>query len=302
MNKVTKDYLNYLKFERNFTDATIDSYKRDIDKFFKFLLEEDILFDEVDLTVIRNFLAVELSSGISKKSCKRRMSSLSGFYQYLQEKHYIKVNPFLFASPLKLETKYPHALYKEQIEELFKSNKSREDFLMPRDQAIIEMLYYTGVRASELINIDMQDIDLKNRIVRIFGKGQKERLVPFSNECLDSIQLYLKTVRPKLINKDLTNALFLNSGGKRLTRRGLEFILNSIQEKTGCFLNLHPHIFRHSFATHLLENGADLRVIQELLGHASINATQIYTHVSQKAMKAIYLNSHPRAKINKDED
>lgn len=302
MNKITKDYLNYLKYERNYTDQTIDSYKRDIEKFFKFLLEEDVLFDEVDATVIRNFLSNELNEGISKKSCKRRISSLKGFYLFLQEKHLVKNNPFTFISTLKTDQKFPHVLYKEQIEELFKQNRSRNDSLMLRDQAIIETLYYTGIRASELIQIDIQDVNFKSRVIRIFGKGRKERLVPFSQECLDTIEQYVKECRPKLLYKDLTNALFLNNNGQRLTRRGLEYILSSIEEKTGVFVRLHPHVLRHSFATHLLENGADLRVIQELLGHKSINATQIYTHVSQQAMKTIYEGAHPRAKHHNDED
>ena len=166
-----------------------------------------------------------------------------------------------------------------------------------RDQAILEVLYFCGIRAAELVNIDVQSVNLPKRFIRVFGKGSKERLVPFSVECKTILEKYMKEDRPKLLEKSQmpTPALFMNNKGQRLTTRGLEYILDKIEEKTGLFVGLHPHILRHSFATHLLENGADLRVIQELLGHESINATQVYTHVTEEAMKDAYFNAFPRA-------
>ncbi len=156
------------------------------------------------------------------------------------------------------------------------------------------------MRAAELVALDIQSIDMRNRIIRVFGKGSKERMVPFTEDCKKTLENYLKFSRPLLLQKTLnpSNALILNSHGDRLTTRGLEYILDQIEEKTGDFVGLHPHILRHSFATHLLENGADLRVIQELLGHTSLNATQIYTHVTEEAMKNTYDTYFPRA--NKD--
>ena len=297
MNKPTKEFVTHLTKERNYSERTADSYARDIEKFFKFLAKEGILFDEVTLPIIRNFLSEELESGVSKRSCKRRLCSLRHFYNFLIKKGYAKDNPFIYIKAPKTDKTYPHALYKEQIEEIFKANAARTDILKSRDQAILEILYYSGIRASELVNLDVQNINIKARVIRVFGKGSKERLVPFSPDCQKAIEDYLSNLRPQLLKKALipSAALFLNNSGKRLTTRGLEYILDSIETKTGNYVGLHPHILRHSFATHLLENGADLLVIQELLGHTSVNATQVYTHVTEEAMKETYSEYFPRA-------
>ena len=298
MNKPQRDFLDNLKFNKNYSDKTIDSYSRDIDKFFSFLNEQGILMDQVDLTIIRNFLTAELESGVSKRSCKRRLCALRHFYQYLLERKYVNDNPFLYITSPKTDKKYPQTLYKEQIDAIFKANGERTDFLAQRDQAILYVLYYTGIRAAELVGLEVQNVDLKRRFLRVLGKGNKERFVPFTEECRTILEKYIKDTRLVLLNKALiaTSTLFLNNEGNPLTTRGLEYILDSIETKTGSFIGLHPHILRHSFATHLLENGADLRVIQELLGHESINATQVYTHVTEEGMKKEYLLAHPRAK------
>ena len=301
MNKPTNEFLTHLKNERNYSEQTIKSYGEDIDKFFDFLLEEDVLMDQVDIIVIRNFLTKELNSGVSKRSCKRRLSALRHFYTFLVKQNYVEDNPFLFVDAPKTEIKYPHALYKEQIREILVENAKRTDDLMIRDQAILSTLYFTGMRAAELVGLTIQSVSLNQRMVRIIGKGNKERIVPFSEECKKDLERYINFTRKELLAKAIvsTNALFLNSRGEKLTTRGLEYILDSIEEKTGTFVGLHPHILRHSFATHLLENGADLRVIQELLGHESLNTTQVYTHVTEKEMQEEYLSSHPRARKNK---
>ena len=297
MNKPQRDFLDHLQYERNFSKQTIDSYSRDIDKFFKFLNEEGLRMDEVNMAVIRNFLTKELASGVSKRSCKRRLSSLRHFYQFLFEKKYVDENYFIYITSPKTDKRFPQTLYKEQIEKIFEANRQRTDFLALRDQAILEMLYFTGLRAAELVSLDVQSADMRRRIVRVLGKGNKERLVPFTEQCRETLEKYLDKVRPILWNKGLIpdTALFLNNEGKRLTTRGLEYILDSIERKTGAFVGLHPHILRHSFATHLLSAGADLRVIQELLGHADLNATQVYTHVSEETMKEVYSSAFPRA-------
>ena len=297
MNKPQRDFLEHLRYERNFSKETIDSYSRDIDKFFKFLNQEGLRMDEVNLSIIRNFLTCELASGVSKRSCKRRLSSLRHFYQYLYEKKYVDENYFVFVTSPRTDKRFPQTLYKEQIDRIFEANKQRTDFLAKRDQAILEMLYFTGLRASELVGLDMQNVDLRRRTVRLIGKGNKERIVPFTEQCKTTLEEYLKEVRPKLFAKGLipSPAFFLSNDGNRLTTRGLEYILDSVERKTGSFVGLHPHILRHSFATHLLSAGADLRVIQELLGHASLNATQVYTHISEETMKEVYSSSFPRA-------
>ncbi len=300
MNKPIAEYLQELRANKSRSERSINSYRYDLEKWFRFLDEEDILMDQVDVLVIRNFLTDELNAGISKRSCKRRLSTLKDFYSFLVRKGYVKDNPFLFVSSPKTEKTYPHFLYDEQIQTILESNKKRTDDLALRDQVILELLVCTGMRAAELVALDIQSIDMRNRIIRVFGKGSKERMVPFTEDCKKTLDNYLKYSRPLLLQKTLnpTNALILNSHGDRLTTRGLEYILDQIEEKTGDFVGLHPHILRHSFATHLLENGADLRVIQELLGHTSLNATQIYTHVTEEAMKNTYDTYFPRA--NKD--
>ena len=302
MNKPEAEFLNHLKYERNYSDMTVQSYRRDIEKFFNFLFEEDINMDEVDQIVIRNFLSKELASGVSKRSCKRRLCALKHFYKFMASEKYISDNPFLFVESPKTDKKFPRVLYKEQVLEILNENKKRTDSLALRDQAILSILYYSGIRASELCNLTLQDVLLSKRLLRVEkGKGNKERFVPINNICRKDIEDYLKLSRNDLLAKaprnDLQDRAFLilNNHGEKLTVRGLEYILDSIEKKTGTFLDLHPHILRHSFATHLLEGGADLRVIQELLGHESINATQIYTHVTEEAMKNAYSNFHPRA-------
>ncbi|MBQ6921357.1 MAG: tyrosine recombinase [Bacilli bacterium] len=301
MNKPEKEFLDYLKYVRNCSDLTVESYRRDIEKFFAFLLKEDVNMDDVDQIVIRNFFTEEMTNGVSKRSCKRRLTALKQFYKFLHKQGMIKDDPFLFIDSPKIDKKFPRVLYKEQVEEILKENRKRTDELALRDQAILSLLYFCGLRASELCGIAIQNVYLKQRLVKVYGKGRKERIVPFSEECRKDLEAYMKVCRPKLLGRSPIlkledgQRLIFNNKGQPLTVRGLEYILDSIEQKTGTFVNLHPHILRHSFATHLLENGADLRVIQELLGHESINATQIYTHVTEEAMQEAYSSYHPRA-------
>lgn len=297
MNIQTKEFLEHLKFERNYSDCTVDSYKHDIEKFFKFLASQGCLMDEVDSLIIRNFLTDEINNGVSKRSCKRRLCALKHFYEYMYVKGYVKKNPFDDIKTPKLEKTFPHPLYPEQVEKIFKANRDRTDPLQLRDQAILEFLYYTGCRVSEMVSLNVQDIDFNRRVARVVGKGNKERLVPFTDECAKTLNAYIKKKRPELLQKSLlpSPALFLNNSGERLTTRGVEYILDEVEKKTMNYVGLHPHLLRHSFATHLLENGLDISFIQELLGHESINATQVYAHVTEKAMKDEYEQWFPRA-------
>ena len=311
MNKPEREFLDHLQNVRNYSPRTIKSYQEDIDKFCGFIFNEGVLLEDVDVICIRNFLTEELNHGVSKRSCKRRLSSLKHFYKYMVNVGYIEDNPFVFISAPKVETKYPHALYKDQIEEIFKRNAERTDELKSRDQAILYLLYYSGMRAFELVKLDVQSVSLSERVVRVIGKGNKERIIPFTSDCQKVLKDYINNERPKFVPRfmewvkkeeaegktvDVMSPLFFNAQGGALTTRGLEYILDAIEEKTGLYVGLHPHILRHSFATHLLEKGADLRVIQELLGHESINATQVYTHVTEEAMKETYEKAFPRAK------
>lgn len=298
--KEINDFLEHLKYDLNFSDFTIKSYKSDIDDFYEFLGSKGKDIDEINVQLIRDYLSKLLADNKTKVTCARRISSLRHYFNYLKDHNYVRENCFIFVNSPKKEIRYPNALYLEQIETLLKRNSERTDSLKFRDQAIIELLYASGVRASELVNIKLNNLDLKSRNIRILGKGNKERIVIFSKSCQETLKNYIETTRVELLshNKYEYNVdfLFLNSQGKQLTSRGLEYVLKGVEEKTGCHYGLHPHLLRHTFATHLLEGGADLRVIQELLGHSSLNTTQIYTHVTDEAMKAQFNMSHPRAK------
>lgn len=299
MNKPEREYLDYLRYQRNYSDRTLDSYQRDIDKFQSFLDREMILFDQVGEKDIDNFLYDEIySQRISHRSCKRRMACLRGYYAFLKKHGYVEANPFLGASSPKAEIKYPQTLYLEQVNALFEANAKRSDELMGRDQAILELLYSSGMRASELVGLTYRQIDFRVRSIRVKGKGSKTRIVPFSKSAETAMKSYHDNLRPILLARfkgDIkSDKFFLNSQGKGLTVRGLEYILRSVEEKTGIYLGLHPHELRHTFATHLLENGADLRLIQELLGHETIDTTQVYTHISKEKMKEQYDQYFPQ--------
>ena len=286
-----ESFLEHLKLDLNYSEKTIKSYEQDIRSFKSFLNSMGHDFQDANQPLIRNYLSEEFDEGKSKVTCCRRIAGLRHFYNYLVKKNVVKENPFLFVNSPKKEIRYPEVLYLEQIETLFNKNKERDDDLKFRDQAIIELLYATGVRVSELVNIKLSSINLKNRTIRVFGKGRKERIVMFTKSCQATLVEYLDH-----FDHQGNDYLFLNAQGNQLTTRGVEYILKEIQNKCGLQLGLYPHLLRHTFATHLLEGGADLRVIQELLGHESLNTTQVYTHISEEAMKYPFEMSHPKAK------
>lgn len=294
------EFLEYLKLNLHYSDQTIKSYKQDIEGFYQFIFSQGVDINEIDTQIIRNYFSTELERGITKVTCCRRIAALRHFFDYLVSNKKVKENLFNFISAPKKEIRYPEALYLEQVEALINKNKERTDEFQKRDQAILELLYASGVRVSELVAIKLQDIDMRNRTIRVFGKGNKERLVMFTKSCQETLRDYLLNSRDSFVSKNKleynVEFLFVNSLGKKLSTRGVEYILKGIEDKTGIQVGLHPHLLRHTFATHLLEGGADLRVIQELLGHSSINTTQVYTHITEEAMKYQYNASHPRAK------
>ena len=289
-------FLEYLRIELNYSDKTIKSYEQDIASFKHYLNSVGLSFVDANPQLIREYLSRQIEQGNTKVTCCRRIAALRHFYSYLVKHQVVKINPFLLVRAPKKEIRYPEALYLEQVEMLFNKNKERDDDLKFRDQAIIELLYASGVRVSELVNIKMNSIDFKNRTIRVLGKGRKERMVMFTISCQNTLLEYLN----KSSIRHSSDYLFVNAKGEQLTTRGVEYILDQIQNKCGIQLGLHPHMLRHTFATHLLEGGADLRVIQELLGHESINTTQIYTHITEEAMKQQFEMSHPRAKKHRN--
>ena len=292
-------YQNYLLNQKKYSQYTITSYTEDILLFMHFLEKEDVSVFSCDKTVIRNFLESERRRGISKTSLKRRVVALRRYYDFLLKKNIIKSNPFINIVTPKTDKKLPDFLYENEIKKLFELNKTRNDRLVYRDQAIIELLFASGIRVSELCSIKMIDLQLKQRIIRIKGKGNKERVVPFSFSSQNAIEIYLKEQRSQLVllkTSNHKNYLFLNSKGNPLTPRGVEYILSKIERELGLGLSLHPHKFRHTFATTMLDRGADLRTIQQLLGHENLSTTQLYTHISTAKIKENYQKYFPRVK------
>jgi integrase/recombinase XerC len=300
MLDVLNKYLEYLEKNKHYSINTIESYRIDIEKFFTFINIEESSYKEVNATIIRNFLMQEKRKGISSRSNQRRLIACRKFYDYLVKHKYVESNPFaLIASP-KVSKLQPQVLYQQELYKIFEYNLSRTDLLAIRDQAILELLYASGLRVSELVNITLQDVSSRQRILKIIGKGNKTRMVPYSTKAQEVLTDYINNSRVEILKKNNieipTNYLFINNRGEPLTTRGVEYILSKIDQKAGTNLKIHPHTLRHTFATHLLDKGADLRTIQESLGHKSLNTTQVYTHVSTQRMMEEYQKSFPRAK------
>ena len=299
MLKELESFLEYLDLGLHYSHNTIESYSLDINRFLTFMEENDYTYDKVDLTLIRNFLMQEKRRGISSRTNKRRLVALRKFYDYLLKFNLVENNPFLLVQSPKTTNLPPQVLYEQQLVKLFEYNRARTDELAKRDQAILELLYASGLRVSELVSLTLQDISPRQRVLKITGKGNKQRLVPYSVSAQNALNDYIENSRSEILEKanaPQTTSLFISKKGEPLTTRGIEYILKKIDERAGTNYNLHPHTLRHTFATHLLDNGADLRVIQELLGHASLNTTQVYTHVSTSKMLEEYQKNFPRAK------
>ena len=300
VTKEVEDFLTYLEKERRFSLHTVESYKEDVSFFVGFLFDNKKSVNEVDVALIRGYLLELTNSGLSKSTIKRNIAALKHFYKYLFLRNYISKEPFELITSPKQEEKLPDFLSDDEIVQLLEANRRRTDELSSRDQAILELMFASGLRASEVVNLTLQSLYLRERIIRVFGKGKKERIVPFTNSCRECLEEYLNVTRRKLLDKNVNrskeNHVFLNSRGEKLTNRGLEYIMEEIEKKTGCYMKLHPHKLRHSFATSLLSKGADLRTIQEFMGHESIGTTQVYTHVTYSEMKSVYDKAFPRAK------
>ena len=299
VTKEVEDFLTYLEKERRFSLHTVESYKEDVSFFVGFLSDNKKSVNEVDVALIRGYLLELTNSGLSKSTIKRNIAALKHFYKFLFLRNYISNEPFELITSPKQEEKLPDFLSDDEIVQLLEANRRRTDELSSRDQAILELMFASGLRASEVVNLTLQSLYLRERIIRVFGKGKKERIVPFTNSCRECLEEYLNVTRRKLLDKNVNrskeNHVFLNSRGEKLTNRGLEYIMEEIEKKTGCYMKLHPHKLRHSFATSLLSKGADLRTIQEFMGHESIGTTQVYTHVTYSEMKSVYDKAFPRA-------
>ena len=289
------DYLHYLKVERGLSENTINSYGIDLKLFLEYLRENEIpSFKQVNKEVIVNYMQAEKNNNKANSSILRSVSSLRKFFQYLAQEKIIEKDPMLLIDTPKKKQHLPQVLTKEEVEKLLHSPNTGQ-VLGLRDRAMLELMYATGLRISEIINLKLKDLHLTMGTLQTLGKGHKERIVPVGDEAIKWVNRYLEEARPKLLKQKRSNYLFLNFHGNNLTRQGVWKNLKAEVRKAGIQKNITPHTLRHSFATHILENGADLRIVQELLGHADISTTQIYTHLSNKQLADIYNRAHPRA-------
>lgn len=297
-------YKRHLLEERKYSEHTVGSYWNDLLDYYNFLKSRNINFLDISSITAREYAYHLVKKPLKPSSVNRKISSVRNFYRFLILEEHLEANPFDQIESIKTEQKLPRYIYSNDIEALFKSIDTN-DYLGNRNYAILELLYGTGIRVSELCNIKLQDIDFYNDSILIAGKGGKERYVPMHEFVKDSLLNYINTSRKYLLSQgdqDDIDTLFINHRGGPLTTRGVRVILNNITDQAALNLQISPHMLRHSFATHLLDNGADLRSVQELLGHENLSTTQIYTHVSKEKLQESYMKYHPRAKKGENDD
>lgn len=297
------EFFQHLKYERNMSPHTQRNYASDLEQFREFILRiekrDDIPVKNIDRLTIREWMSSMHAAEKSKASIARKLASLRTFFQFLIREGKLETNPAKLVATPRIERKLPNHLSMEDAVRLIELPDTNTD-LGRRDRAILEFLYATGIRVSELVGIDLNDIDFRERMVRVMGKRKRERIVPFHEHALQALMLYLETSRPLFLaecreaERDL-NAVFLHRRGGRLTTRSVGRMLDKYIKQCADIHNISPHSLRHSFATHLLDQGADLRDIQELLGHVRLSTTQIYTQVSMEKMIEVYDKAHPKA-------
>ena len=291
INDGISKFMEYLIIDKKYSENTIKSYSNDLKKFEKF-------FNNLDITNIGEKQIIEYLKYLKRcdndnRTINHNISTLRSFYKFLLMEKFIKQNPMEYVEMPKTKKSLPKVLSIEEIDKLLDIKLT--DAFSYRNKAMLELMYSSGLRVSELINTKIHDIDQLSCIVRVMGKGKKERIVPLGDYAIKYIELYLREYREKLIKRELNEYLFINNHGKQMTRQGFFKIIKQLAKEQGIRTDFSPHTLRHSFATHLLNGGADLRSIQEMLGHENISTTQIYTHVSKEQLKENYNNFHPHA-------
>ena len=284
------EFLNYIKSEKRYSDLTITSYKTDLVQFNSFLLNSFSITNpnKVDFKIVRSWISSLVESDLQSSSINRKISALKSFYRFLEISDYSTHNPTLKIIAPKIAKKLPVFVEKSNINDLLDKDFFENDFCGHRDKLIIEVFYFTGIRLSELLNIGLNDIDYINSSLKVLGKRNKERIIPLAYAILNKIKLFVKKY-------NLDNYLFTNEYKNKLYPKKIYRIVNKYISLVSSAKKKSPHILRHSFATHMLNNGADLNAIKELLGHASLSATQVYTHNSIAKLKAVYKQAHPRS-------
>lgn len=297
MYEYLEKYRAYLQNERYYSPHTINNYTKDILEYLKYLEQDNITLTNTGLNLARNYAYTLANKNLKPTSINRKLSSIRNFYRFLITQEVVKSNPFDAIETIKIEKKLPNYLYLDDLETLFNSIDQSTP-LGVRNYCLLELLYGTGIRVSELCNIKLHDIDFYNNNILITGKGNKQRYVPIHESLREVLITYLNFARNELLkdSDEIVDNLFVNHRGGPLTSRGVRDILKNLVNETGLNVKISPHVLRHSFATHMLDYGADLRSVQKLLGHENLSTTQIYTHVSKEKLKESYLQHHPRAK------
>ena len=290
------DFYSYLEKERRYSKHTCVSYNHDLRRLNDFLIEyigsSDISAEGIDKQAIRHFLGKEFEEGFSSKTVGRRLASIKSFFKYLIKAEVVNNNPALYVKTPKTSKPLPNFIDEKMIDALMNA-PPRNTITGLRDRAILELFYSTGIRLSELININFRNINIQNNLIKVVGKGNKERLIPFGDRAVKAIENYLEKSGRSLKTADKNAPLFVNSKGERISQRTVQRSVNMYLQLVTEGEHLGPHTLRHSFATHLLDRGADLLAVKDLLGHSSLSSTQIYTHVQPERMKKIYKKAHP---------
>lgn len=295
MQDVVDEYLRFIQIEKGLSENTIAAYRRDLNHYLNYLAAQKISnLDFIDRQIVQQWFGVLHDEGRSTKSIARFTSTIRSFHQFALREKYAAKDPTVLIETPKYERKLPDVLSIDEIDLLLTTPETSKNNGY-RDRTMLELLYATGIRVSELINIEVEDVNLLMGFVKVFGKGNKERIIPLGETVIELLKTYIENVRPQLLKKQVTHTLFLNMQGKPLTRQGIWKIIKQTGAKAGIQKRLTPHTLRHTFATHLLENGADLRAVQEMLGHSDISTTQLYTHVSKTQIRKMYQQYHPRA-------
>jgi integrase/recombinase XerC len=291
----THSYFAYLQIEKNSSVHTVKSYRDDLEHFFMFMNEQQVA-DLTDVThqTARLYLTLLHEKKMARASVSRKISAIRGFYRFLMREQVVEENPFLLVHRPKGTKKLPSFFYEEEMRELFETVEG-PDLLSIRNRALLEILYGTGIRVSECAGLALTDLDARLGVLLVHGKGGKERYVPYGSFAAEAVENYVQNSRAMLMKKPDHNKLFVNFRGAPITTGGIRHILNGLIQKASLSGKIHPHMLRHTFATHMLNNGADMRTVQELLGHASLSSTQMYTHITKEHLQHTYRNHHPRA-------
>ncbi|EGQ0288554.1 tyrosine recombinase XerC [Staphylococcus pseudintermedius] len=293
MKQIQEQFLDMLKRERFFSDHTLKAYHDDLVQFNRFLAQEQLSLTAFKYIDARNYLQTLYDLGLQRTTVSRKISTLRSFYAFRMTQDHEIVNPFVQLVHPKKERYLPTFFYTEEMEALFQT-VMQDAHKGLRDRVILELFYATGIRVSELVSLKTEDVDLEMCWIKVLGKGGKERIVPFGEFCRQSIEQYLAEFAP--IQNVQHPYLITNLKGQPITERGVRYVLNDIVKRTAGVTSIHPHKLRHTFATHLLNEGADLRTVQSLLGHVNLSTTGRYTHVTNQQLRNVYLQAHPRAK------